>query len=50
MLKEAEKTVRGSLNTWIILQLIAQRALKSSIDDLLSLFFALQIQCYMMKF
>jgi hypothetical protein len=50
MIEDAEKTVGGSMNTWLILQLIAQKALKGNIDDLISLFFALQIQCYMIKF
>ena len=50
LLEEAEKSIGNSMNTMIALQLIAQRTLKGGMDDLLALFFAMQIQCYMMRF
>jgi len=50
MLESAEKTVGGSMNTFIVLQLFGQKFLKGNMDDLLSIFFAMQLQTYMMKF
>ena len=50
LIQDAERTIQGSMNTWIVIQLGAQKLLKGNMDDLLSLFFTLQIQCYMMRY
>jgi hypothetical protein len=41
MLEDAERTIQGSMNTWIVIQLGSQKLLKGNMDDLLSLFFSL---------
>ena len=50
MMEHAKKQIAGSTNSIIILQIIAQKALKGNMNDLLSLYFALQLQSYMIRF
>jgi len=41
MLEQAEKSIGGSMNSIIALQLVGQKFLKGNMDDFLSLFFAM---------
>jgi len=50
LLKTAKNTVGGSMNTFIVIQLVGQKLLKGNIDDMLSLMYSLQFQCYMGQF